>query len=109
MPNSGIQGRVNLLQVLDGPSTNSRIMAREELVLVCSHGLIAKAMVVSVSHLSGVLHAVLCLSSPSNVTMNALYHIAIMCLIPHCDGKIRPLVCGLIGVCVLCTAVPDAS
>jgi len=88
MPNSGIQGCVNLLQVLDGPSTNSRIMAREKLVLVCSHGLIAKATVVSVSHLGGVLHAVMCLSSPSSVTMDALYHMAIMCLIPHCEGKI---------------------
>jgi len=88
MPNSGIQGRVNLLRVLDGPSTNSRIMVREELVLVCSHGLIAKAMVVSVSHLGGVLHAVLCLSSPRNVTMDALHHMVVMCLLPYCDGKI---------------------
>jgi hypothetical protein len=85
------------------------VVAWEKPVAILLHGLKATAMVVQVSLLRSILHAIIGTSTPRPMTVGSLYIMGVVSVVPGGDDHIGLPICRLHGVLVLRAVVLDSG
>jgi hypothetical protein len=85
------------------------VVAWEKPIAIIMHGLKAAAMVVQVSLLRSILHAVVGAGTPRPVAVGSLDIMGLVSVVPGGDDHIGLPICRLHGVLVLCAVVLNRS
>jgi hypothetical protein len=85
------------------------VIAWEKPIAIILHGLKAAAMVVQVSLLHSILHAIVGTGTPGPVVVGSLDIMGLVSVVSGGDDHIGLPICRLHGVLVLCAVVPNRS